>query len=429
LLRKSCTRVNRLLVRLVHRKSRKCSWQAGQDFLQGVLVATAVFMTIPAAHAQTCNHTQSFENWLEGFKREAMAAGISQQTISQALDGITYDPAIVRKDRGQGVFSQSFIEFSTRMVAPYRIEKGAALIRKYHNVFQRVEKEYGVPAPVIVGFWGLETDFGSNSGKSPILRSLATLAYDCRRPEMFRPQLLAALKIIQRGDLTPQEMIGAWAGEIGQTQFLPAHYYEFGVDMDGDGRVDLRNSVPDVLGSTARLLVFHGWKRGQPWLQEVRVPDEMPWQEADISIQHSRSKWAGWGVTLPGGRALPTDNMQASLILPMGRNGPAFLAYDNFKVYTEWNQSLVYAITASYYATRLAGAPAYSKGRGEVPPFGAQQVQELQHLLSQQGYDVGEADGKLGLKTRQVVKQAQLKFGLPADSYPTTELLARLRSR
>jgi lytic murein transglycosylase len=397
--------------------------------LFGSAVIAAALLLGPSAHAQTCNPTQSFEAWLQNFKRDAAAAGINQRTLSVALDGISYDPSIVRRDRAQGVFSQSFLEFAGRMVAPYRLEKGASLIRKHHAIFQRVEKEYGVPAPVIVGFWGLETDFGSNSGNSPILRSLATLAYDCRRPDMFREQLLASLKVIQRGDLTPEEMVGAWAGEIGQTQFLPAHYYEFGVDYDGDGRVDLRHSVPDVLASTAKLLVFHGWKRGQPWLQEVSVPERMSWQEADIAIQHPRSKWASWGVTLPGGRPLPSDNMNASLLLPMGRNGPAFLAYDNFKVYTEWNQSIVYAITASYFATRLAGAPALNKGRAEVHPFNAQQVMELQRLLTKHGWPVGEIDGKLGLQTRQAVKQAQLKFGLPADSYPTTELLARMHGK
>lgn len=395
----------------------------------GAAAVAAALLLGPFAHAQTCNHTQSFEAWMQNFKREAAAAGISQRTMSAALDGVTYDPAIVRRDRAQGVFSQSFLEFSGRMVAKYRLEKGASLIRKHHATFQRIEKEYGVPAAVIVGFWGLETDFGSNSGNSPILRSLATLAYDCRRPDMFREQLLAALKIIQRGDLTPEELIGAWAGEIGQTQFLPAHYYEFGVDFDNDGRVDLRHSVPDVLASTAKLIVYHGWKRGQPWLQEVTVPERMPWQEADIAIQHPRSKWAGWGVTLPGGRALPADNVNASLLLPMGRYGPAFLAYDNFKVYTEWNQSLVYAITASYFATRLAGAPALNKGRGEVQPFNAQQVAELQRLLTKHGWGVGEIDGKLGLQTRQAVKQAQLKFGLPADSYPTAELVVRMHGK
>jgi lytic murein transglycosylase len=385
-------------------------------------------MTAPA-RALTCNQSQSFGSWLRDFKREAVGMGISQRTINAALNGVRYDPSIVRKDRAQGVFSQTFIKFAGRMVAAYRLKKGKALIRQRRSIFARVEQKYGVPAPVIVGFWGLETDFGANNGKSSILRSLATLAYDCRRPDMFREQLIAALKIVERGDLRPSELIGAWAGEIGQTQFLPAHYYEFGVDFDSDGKVDLRHSVPDVLASTARLLVHHGWRRGEPWLQEVTVPREMPWQEADISIQHPRSDWVKWGVKLRNGRSLPADNMPASLILPMGRHGPAFLGYNNFRVYTEWNKSLIYALTAAYYATRLDGAPPFSPGKGNIPAFSPRQIKELQSLLAKHGFDVGEIDGKLGVMSRAAVRKAQMKFGLPADSYPSQQLFARLRGR
>ena len=231
-------------------------------------VAVTLLMLIGAAplHAQSCNPTQSFERWLEDFKREAANAGVSRATIASVLGSVTFDPAIVRKDRGQGVFAQTFLQFSGRMVSADRMKRGAEQLNRYQDTFARIEKQYGVPGPVIVGFWGLETDFGANSGKSPILGALATLAYDCRRPELFREQLLAALKIIEKGDLTPDQMVGAWAGELGQTQFLPSHYLEFGVDFDGDGRVNLLNSVPDVLASTARLLQHHGWRRGEPWI-------------------------------------------------------------------------------------------------------------------------------------------------------------------
>jgi lytic murein transglycosylase len=389
----------------------------------------AVLVINGPAFAQRCTPTQSFDAWLDDYKREAAGAGISRQAISSGLANVSYDEAIVRKDRGQGVFSQSFLQFSGRMVAPYRLQGGAERIAKNKALFARIEQDFGVPAPVIVAFWGLETDFGANSGKDPTLRSLATLAYDCRRPDMFREQLTAALKIVERGDLQPQEMIGAWAGEIGQTQFLPTHYVEYGVDYDRDGKVDLRRSTPDVLASTANLLKAHGWQRGQPWIQEVLVPPEMPWQEADLAIQHPRSEWVHWGVKGANDRALPADNVQASLLLPMGRNGPAFLAYQNFQVYTQWNQSLVYSTTAAYFATRLAGAPAYNKGRAEVATYGLQEIRDLQLALNRLGYDAGEADGKLGLQTRQSIRKAQMKFGLPADSYPSDELFARVRGR
>ncbi len=203
--------------------------------------------------AQSCNAPKASSAGSKTSSAKRRVPGVSRGTISAALGSVAYDPAIIRKDRAQGVFAQSFLVFSGRMVSADRMKRGTELLHRYKDTFARIEKQFGVPGPVIVGFWGLETDFGANSGKSPILGALATLAYDCRRPDMFREQLLAALKIIDRGDLTPDQMVGAWAGELGQTQFLPTHYLEFGVDFDGDGRVDLRNSVPDVLASTAKL--------------------------------------------------------------------------------------------------------------------------------------------------------------------------------
>jgi lytic murein transglycosylase len=395
--------------------------------LRGVVAAFLILIGAAPLHAQSCNPKQSFERWLDDFKREAAGAGVSRGTIASVLATVAYDPAIVRKDRGQGVFAQSFLEFSGRMVSGHRMKHGAERLDRYREIFARIEKQFGVPGAVIVGFWGLETDFGVNSGKSPIIGALATLAYDCRRPDLFRAQLLAALKIIDKGDLTIDQMIGAWAGELGQTQFLPSHYLEFGVDFDGDGKVDLRNSVPDVLASTAKLLQHHGWRRGEPWVQEVSVPGELPWREADLGIQHPRSKWAAWGVRQRDGRPLQADSVPASLLLPMGRYGPAFLAFTNFKVYTEWNQSLIYATTAAYYATRLAGAPAYHKGRENIAAYGLQETRTLQELLVRHGYDVGKLDGIIGAATRNAIRQAQIKYGLPADSYPSDELFQRLR--
>ena len=204
-------------------------------------------------------------------------------------------------------------------------------------------------------------------------------------------------------------------------------YFEKAVDYDGDGRRDLRQSVPDVLASSANYLSLAGWQRGEPWLEEVRVPPDLDWQQADLEIKHPRAQWAKWGVRTPSGEPIEADDLQASLLLPMGRNGPAFLAYENFNAFLTWNQSLVYATTAAYFATRLEGAPPVGKGNGEVEPFGAKQVFELQELLTRHGYDIGKVDGRLGLATRGAVKEAQIKLGIPADSYPTSELLARLR--
>jgi lytic murein transglycosylase len=382
--------------------------------------------TPSTSSAAPCHTTGSYDAWLAAFEREAVAQGISQATIAAVAPSLTYDQKIVYIDRGQRVFTQTFLEFSGRMAAGYRIQRGQQLIQANTATFSRIDQQFGVPAPVIVAFWGLETDFGANLGKYQTLSAIATLAYDCRRSERFRGQLLDALRLIQRGDLTSADMIGSWAGELGQTQMMPSEYNHYAVDFDGNGKRDLIHSVPDVLASTANYLHGLGWKKGEPWLSEVRVPANMPWDQADLSIQLPRSKWAGWGVTLADGKPLPADDLPASLLLPMGRLGPAFLAYQNFQVYLQWNNSLVYSTTAAYLATRIAGAPAMRHG-SPPPALAFEDMKAMQGMLARAGFDVGKIDGFAGLKTRQAVKAMQIKYGLPADSYPTAELLARMR--
>ena len=399
-----------------------------------MLLACAVAATVaaqpvppPAPNNANCQNTGSFERWLADFRKEAAANGVSRATISAALDGMTFDPGVVARDRKQSFFAQSFKSFSAKLISQNRLQNGVAKLKQHRELLAKVEQQYGVPGPVIVAFWALESDFGAGMGDLSVLRSLATLAYDCRRPEMFRGELMDALRIIDRGDLTPGEMIGSWAGELGQTQFLPSHYFKHAVDYDGDGRRNLMRSVPDVIGSSAAFIVFLGWQRGQPWLQEVRVPANLAWDQADLAIQHPRTKWVGWGVTSADGKPLPSDAMKASLVLPMGRFGPAFLAYENFQVYLKWNQSLNYCLTAAHLAMRLAGAPPFGRGNAEVPEWTYPQMKELQQQLARRGFEVGEADGKLGAATRAAIKAAQMKYGLPADSYPTQELAERLR--
>jgi lytic murein transglycosylase len=376
----------------------------------------------------TCRNTANFDQWLAEFKREAAAQKISASAIAAASPYLKFDQRIINIDRGQRFFAQSFLDFSKKVIPTYRLQKGQQLIKKHDDIFRRIDKDFGVPAPVIVAFWGLESDFGASAGKEPILPALATLAYDCRRPELFRPRLFDALRMIERGDLRPEEMIGSWAGELGQTQMMTSEYYRSAIDYDGDGHRNLIRSTPDVLASTANYLMHLGWKRDQPWVQEVRVPQNLAWDQADLSIQHPRSQWAKWGVARSDGKPLETDALPASLVLPMGRFGPAFLAFDNFKVYTEWNNSLIYSLSAAYYATRLAGAGAYNPGMGEkIPGLSGDEVRELQTLLTKRGFDVGRIDGILGLKSRQAVRAMQIKLKLPADSWPTAELLGRLR--
>ncbi len=393
-----------------------------------VLSMSLFSVQVKASGSYNCKRTESFSSFLKGFKAEARQKGISQRTIKRTLQGLRYDPKVLSKDRRQGVFSFSFLKFSGRMVSSYRLAKGRRELSRRRKMFRRIERKYGVPGPVLVAFWGLETDFGAFMGKSNSIRSIATLAWDCRRPELFRRNLMATLKLVQNGDLRPSEMIGPWAGELGHTQFLPEHYVEYGVDFDGDGRRNLIRSVPDAMASTANYLKHIGWKAGEPWIEEVRVPASMPWDQADKTIKHSRAQWAKWGVRGARGQRLKADGLQASLILPMGRNGPAFLGYDNFfKVYQEWNHSAVYSTTAAYFATRLSGKGKVHPGRKRVTPLTARQTKNLQRLLQRRGFDVGKIDGIIGAGTRSAVKAMQKKYGLPADSYPTLGLLNKLR--
>ena len=397
--------------------------KAGLRLITVLLVTTAA----GAASAATCSNTGAgFAPWLKQFESEALAAGITPATVSSALDGLTYAPDVIGKDRAQSVFAQNFLQFSDRMVAKYRLQKGAQLIKQNAKLFARIDQDYGVPAPVLVAFWGLETDFGANLGDMPTLRSLATLAYDCRRSELFRDQLMAALTVIDRGDLSAAEMKGPWAGELGQVQFLATHYRDFAVDYDGDGKRDLLHSAPDVLASAAALLVHEGWQRGQPWLTEVRVPAEMDWSQSDLSIRKSVAEWQSLGITAAPGSKLGPAGLPATLLLPMGRNGPAFLGYANFDVYLQWNQSFVYALTAAYFATRLDGAPPVGRG-GTIDGLSFKEVQELQKLLALRGHPVGKADGMIGAGTRSSVRAAQIDFGLPPDGYPDQALLQKLR--
>jgi len=266
-------------------------------FFPGAIVLGAVLLASVPSFAAPCG-SGTFESWLEDFKKEAAAKGISQSAIQGGLSGVALDKSVLARDQSQKVFSQTFEEFSGRMVPP-RLARGSNMLKQYGSVLSRIEQAYGVPGEVLVAIWGLETDFGVNTGKFATLRALATLAYDCRRSEMFKAELMDALRIVERGDIAPQEMRGAWAGEIGQTQFMPSSYIKFAVDFDGNGRRDLLRSPPDVLASTANFLSSKGWQRGKDWE--------------------------------PGSA--------------------------NFAVLQEWNKSEVYSRTIGYFATQLSRVP------------------------------------------------------------------------
>ena len=396
--------------------------------LKFAAIAIASFLAVPALAAPSCENTESFEQWLAAFKKDAIAQGISPQIVTTASPSFTIDPVVLKRDRSQGVFALPFIKFSDRLISEHRMRNGLMKMKENAALFAKIERDFGVPPQVLTAFWGLESDFSANFGKFNILRSLTTLAYDCRRADFFRAQLMDALRIIQRGDQRVEDMAGDWAGEFGGMQVTASGYYQNAVDYDGDGRRDIIRSNPDMLATAANFLKNFGWQRGQPWLQEVRVPQNLKWEESGVNTQHPRSQWAAWGVTAAHGK-LPSDNLQASLLLPMGRFGPAFLAYSNFKAFLGWNSSMVYSTTVAYFATRLAGAPPVYRGSVDIVTLDVNQMSELQRLLVRHGYDVGEVDGKFGTLTSTATKQAQIKAGLPADSYPTLELIERLRGQ
>ena len=386
-----------------------------------VVVAALLLASALPATAVECGG--DFEAWKKGFEAEAGQEGIGPKG-QQALDDAKIDPNVLQRDRAQGVFAQTFIEFSTRMVSAYRLKQGAANLTKYADVFARAEAEYGVPPAIVAAFWALETDFGAVQGDFFTLDALATLSHDCRRPELFRPQLMALLKLIDLG-IVPADVKGAWAGEIGQTQILPRDYLEKGIDGDGDGVVDLRGSAPDVIMTTANFARSLGWKAGEPWLEEIRVPDDMPWEQTGRTNRLPMAQWTGWGVTDRDGAPLRDQGVPGGVVLPMGRKGPAFMAYPNYDVYLEWNQSFVYTLTAAHLADRLAGSPPYDP-RDPDPALSLDEMKALQTLLQARGYDVGKIDGILGSGTRDAVRKEQIRLGLPVDGWPTAELVAKL---
>ena len=375
-----------------------------------------------AAHAQQCGG--SFSGFVDGLRQEAMQRGHSAQSVNAFFNGVSQDQATLQADRRQGIFTRPFVDFSRRLISQNRMDHGRINAERYRSVFDRMEREFGVSRGVLLAFWAFETDFGAFQGDFNTVNSLVTLAHDCRRPELFRPQVFAALDLFESGDLDPRRTTGAWAGEIGMVQMLPADIRDRGIDGDGDGHVDLQGSAPDALLSGANMLRSLGWRANEPWLVEVTMPSDFDWSQTGLGTTRRVSQWQQMGVQGRNG-TLPDTNLQASVLLPQGRNGPAFMAYPNYSVLFEWNQSFVYVTTAAYFATRLEGAPVYNAGNPD-PGLDQTQMRQLQQRLTEMGYDVGGIDGILGARTRDAVQEVQGQLGLPADAWPTLELLRRL---
>ena len=390
-------------------------------FLRHIRALSLCFVvTLPSGVLAQCGG--SFSGFVAALKEEAVAKGHAPSTVDRFFASVRQDPAVLRADRRQGVFQIPFVDFARRLISQNRINNGRANAQRYAEVFDRMEREFGVSRGVLLAFWAFETDFGQVQGDFNTLNALVTLAHDCRRPELFRPQIFAALELYENDDFDPRTTTGAWAGEIGMVQMLPEDILTNGIDGDGDGHVTLKTSAPDALLSGANMLRDLGWRAGEPWLQEVQVPADFDWSLTGLDQQRPAADWAAMGVR-PREGALA--DLPASLLLPQGRKGPKFLAYPNFNVYFEWNKSFVYVMTAAYFANRLEGKAVFDAGNPEQGLSG-DQMKQLQRKLQAMGYDVGDVDGILGAKTRAAVQDVQVKLGLPADAWPTPGLLNQL---
>ncbi len=383
--------------------------------------AAGLLLSASAAQAVPCGG--SFPGFVAEMKAEALQRGFPQSVVDPFFAAADPSQAVLAADRRQGIFKTDFISFTRKLISQNRLDRGRANAQKYDAVFTEIERRLGVPRWVLLSFWAFETDYGAVQGDHNTLDALMTLSHDCRRPELFQPQVFAALELYARGDLS-LDTVGAWAGEIGQVQMLPYDILERGIDGDGDGRVTLKTSVPDALFSGANMLRGFGWRAGEPWMQEVIVPPDLPWQDTGLETAKPVGEWAALGVK-PRADAFDGPDLQASILLPMGRKGPAFLAYPNYQVFFEWNQSFVYVATAAYFATRLAGAPVYRAGNPD-PILSDDQMRLLQRKLAGLGHDVGKIDGILGAGTRAAVRAEQVRLGLPVDGWPTWQLLDAL---
>lgn len=375
-----------------------------------------------SAGAQSCGG--NFGAFVNGLKAEAMQRGFSQAHVDGFFRSVRHDQSVINADRRQGIFQRPFIDFSRALISQNRIDNGRRNAERYRSVFNAAQQRFGVSPGILLAFWAFETDYGAVQGDFNTVNALVTLAHDCRRPDLFRPQVFAALEMYRRGDLDPARTTGAWAGEIGMVQKLPSDIIAHAVDGDGDGRIDLKTSVADAILSGASMLRAKGWRANEPWLHEVTIPQGLDLTRTGLRTELTVSQWQQLGVHPRHGQ-LPRAEMRASVIVPQGHRGPAFMVFHNFRVLFEWNQSFTYVTTAAYFATRLEGAPVYAAGNPETG-LNREQMIALQQRLQARGFNVGGADGILGANTRAAVQDVQAQLGLPADGWPTPGLLQRL---
>lgn len=372
-----------------------------------------------------------FDSWLVGLKQEAIGRGIRAETVNSALAGLEPLPEVIERDRSQREFTLTFTRYMRGAVTEGRVEKARRLLEENRKLLEKVAAQYGVQPRFLVAFWALESNFGEHTGGYSVVAALATLAHEGRRHDFFRAQLLDALQILDEGHIRVAEMTGSWAGAMGQLQFIPSTFVNFAVDYDGDGQRDIWNSLPDIFASAANYLSQEGWQGDRTWGRQVTLPPNFDYSLADLSDRKPLKDWASsYGLRDANGGPLPqVDGFDASLVLPAGQKGPAFLVYQNFRTVMVWNRSILYALSVGHLADRIAGAPALSAASlPDEEPVSLKAIEEMQALLNARGYDAGKPDGLVGPKTRAALRAYQKDQGLPADGYPTAAVIDRLRT-
>jgi len=369
-----------------------------------------------------------FRRWITGFRARARAEGIGGAVLERSLRGVRYNTEVIEKDRHQPEFSTQIWDYLDRAVSETRIRNGRTALREHQQLLDQIEARYGVEKEIVVAVWGLETAYGRYRGQIPLVEALATLAYDGRRGRFFEQQLIAALQIIQSGDVAPERMTGSWAGAMGHTQFIPTTYLAYAVDFTGDGKRDIWSDDPtDALASTAAYLARSGWTRGRLWGMEVRLPQGFDHERSGMRVRKSVVEWTRLGVRDVMGDPVP-DHGPASIFIPAGARGPAFMTFGNFRAIQRYNASRAYVVGVGHLADRLAGKSPIQAGwpRGEKP-LNFSQKQELQRRLTRAGFDTNGADGIIGPDTRDALRAYQSSVGLTPDGFPSMDVLRRLR--
>jgi membrane-bound lytic murein transglycosylase B len=372
---------------------------------------------------------QGFARWVTTFRASARAAGIDEATLRGAFDDAHYLPHVIELDRAQPEFTRTVWGYLDGAVTPQRIALGQDKLLQLRAQADAVAARYKVPPNIVVAIWGIESNYGGNYGDIPTIDALATLGFEGRREDWARGQLLAALKILQNGDIARAQMIGSWAGAMGQTQFLPSVFLNYAVDADGDGRRDIWGSMADVMASTANFLARSGWQADQPWGAEVRLPPEFDVGRADPDVRQPTARWAAEGVRTMDGAPLP-EFADGAVLLPAGARGPAFLVGANFRAILRYNSSTSYALAVGLLAQRIDNGPGVqAPWPRELPALTRSQLLALQTALNQRGFASGTPDGMMGPATRDGLRRYQRSVGLPADGYPTLDLLQRLQGQ